>query len=122
MSPKSLACEHTAALPKNQSIFPSVHRGLKTASVGYGGILRSDSVAVLAEGGTVQGAARLFVVPVLFVTFSMIECRKDGREELKDMAHELKFRKKAHTRASIARLHIFWCLISIRYALLDYET
>jgi len=47
------------------------------------------------RGGTVQGAACLFVVPVLFVTFSMIECRKDGREELKDMAHELKFRKKA---------------------------
>jgi hypothetical protein len=95
MSPKSLACEHTAALPKNQSIFPSVHRSLKTASVGYGGILRSDSVAVLAEGGTVQGAACLFVVPVLFVTFSMIECRKDGREEMKDKAHELKFGKKA---------------------------
>jgi hypothetical protein len=86
MSPKSLACEHTAALPKNQSIFPSVHQSLKSLSLLCGVILRSDSVAELAEGGTVQGAARLFVVPVLFVTFSMIEYRKDGREELEHMA------------------------------------
>ena len=66
--------------------FPRCTESLKGPFFSYGGILRSDFVAVLAEGGTVQGAARLFVVPVLFVPFSMIECRKDGWEELEHMA------------------------------------
>jgi len=50
---------------------------------------------MLAESGTAQGAMCPFVVPVLFVTFSRAKTRRDEREELKDMAHELKFRKKA---------------------------
>jgi hypothetical protein len=56
----------------------------------YGGILRSDSVAVLADGGPVQSAACFFVVPVLFVTFSRVEYRKDELEELKHKAQKLK--------------------------------
>jgi hypothetical protein len=53
-------------------------------------LYRSDSVAVLADGGTVQGAACLFVVPVLFVTFSRITHSKGELEELKHKAQKLK--------------------------------
>lgn len=53
-------------------------------------LYRSDCVAVLADGGTAQSAARLFVVLVLFVTFSRITYSKDELEELKHKAQKLK--------------------------------